>query len=144
MATLETRFRAAIIGNAGVAALIVDRMFDRQLPQNPIFPCIRFQRISTIPLYSQENDSDQASVGWTRFQVDAIADGPDGGNVATAIALAVSKALQTFNLWSLPASPVVVNAAPNTVLNRRTGIEPSTKQPLFKEIVDVRCWYSEQ
>ncbi len=140
MASLETRFRAAILGNAGVSALIGDRMDDRQLAQNPIYPCVRYQRISTIFLYSQERGSEQGGVGWARFQVDCLA---IIGDDADAIATAISQALQTFNLWSPPASPVVVNTAPNSVLNRRAAIEPNTQPPVFKTILDIKVWFAE-
>lgn len=145
MATLDERLRAAFLADAGVSALIGNRLYDRQIAQNPPqYPCAAYQRISTIPLYSQEHDSDQASVGWARYQITVWADGPNGGIIAANVAKAFSDALQGFNLWNQPASPVVVQSAPNYILNRRAGIEPNTKQPLFKEFIDIKCWYSEQ
>jgi hypothetical protein len=143
VATLEERFRAGILTTA-VAAFVGNRCYDRQAPPNPTYPLVRYQRVSTIRLYSQENDAALGGVGWARFQVDCISDTPNGGIVADQLAVAITASLQTFNLWNQPASPVVVQSAPNTVLNQRSGIEPQTQQPLFKVMLDIKVWFSEQ
>ncbi len=143
MASLESRLHSAFVGDAGVSALIGTRLYDRQLPPTPTYPCAAYQRISTIPLYSQERGSEQGGVGWARFQISMWASGQNGGNDSDAIATAFANALQGFNLWSPPASPVVVNTAPNYVLNRRAGIEPNTNPPVFKVFLDIKVWYQE-
>lgn len=142
MATLDERLRAAFLADAGVSALIGNRLYDRQIAQNqPQYPCAAYQRISTIPLYSQEHDSAQGTTGWARYQITIWADTPSGGIIAQNVAQAFADALQTFNLWNLPASPVILQSAPNYLLNQRAGIEPNTKQPLFKEFLDIKVWY---
>jgi hypothetical protein len=47
-------------------ALVGNRVHDKRLPQEPTFPALTFQRISTLPLYSHQGYS-----GYTecRFQI---------------------------------------------------------------------------
>jgi hypothetical protein len=140
VAGVKERFREAIIADGGVFALIGNRMY-RQIAQNPVYPCCSYARISDVPLYSQEKDALQGTTRWARFQVDVWSmDDIEADVVATAI----EAALQGFNLWTAPASPVVVNTAPNTVLSRRDGIEPNTQPPIYRETLDIKVWYSVQ
>ncbi len=140
MAGIKERFASALLADSGVSSFIGNRL-DRQLPQNPVFPCCSYARISDVPLYSQEHDSAQGTTRWARFQVDVWS---KSDIEADQVADAIEAALQTFNLWLQPSSPFVLTSAPNTVLMRRDGIEPNTQPPIFREILDIKVWYSVQ
>jgi hypothetical protein len=142
--------RADLLADAGLAGLIGDRLYLVQLPQNPIYPCGVYQRVSTQPLYVQTRGrtpltGGQATIGWARFSFKFWSnDGQQGGSIVESIANALMAAMETVNLIALPQSPVVINNAPNFLLTRRMGVEPQTQPPLYFEMLDFKLWYSDQ
>lgn len=144
MASVEQRFRDGILADPVVASLIGIRLYDRQLPQNPVYPCGVYQRISTVPIYSQQLGGSNAQMGWIRFQVDVFASGPGSGLAASNLAVAITNALQGFNLSGQPESPTVLRQAPNYLVMRKSGVKPDLQPPLFTERLDVRSFYQEE
>jgi len=53
-----------LIRHAGLAALIVERCYPIRLPQEPTYPAVTYQRISTVPTYSQDGDSNLDRGRW--------------------------------------------------------------------------------
>jgi hypothetical protein len=143
--TLEQIFQNAMVSNPGVNAIIGNRLYLVQLPQNPVYPAAVYQRISTVPIYSHSPDTgQQGTVGWARFQVTAWATGATSGATMEAFAAAVLSALQTFNAWALPTSPQVITQSPNYIVGRRMSIEPQTDPPLFMAVIDIKICYRDQ
>lgn len=149
MESLEQILHDALLAQSGLTALIGQRLYLVQLPQDVLtfsnWPAVVYQRVSTVPLYTHSFDTgQQASVGWARFQITSWSRGPSSGNESDQIARAIHAALQTFNAWADPICPSVVISAPNYLLNRRMHVEPQTDPPLFKQILDVKIWYRDQ
>ncbi len=143
---VEEQIRAGLLADAGVAALLGTRVYIDQLPQNPNpYPVATVQRISDVPYYTQQPPGGtQASVGWCRISITVWCDGATASQVRENLCRAIIIAMQTFSCYDLPSSPLVVRQAPNLLLNRRHTVEPQTRQPLFKGILDFRCAYQFQ
>lgn len=142
---VETQIRNALIADAGVAAIVGTNWWPDQLPQNPVFPAGTIQRVSDVPYYTQQSPGGtQASVGWCRISITVWCDTKDGGLTRENLCRAIILAMQTFSCYDLPSSPLVVQQAPNILLNRRHGVEPQTRQPLFKAMLDWRIAYQFQ
>ena len=149
--SVESILLADLLADAGLSALIGNRLYQVQLPQNPTYPCGIFQRVSTTPLYVNSVRGrnplagGQATVGWARFSFSFWSnDGKNGAAIVDSIALALMAAMENVNLIALPTSPATINNAPNFLLTRRMSIEPQTQPPLFKALLDFKCWYSDQ
>ena len=152
MIALEQQIYLAVTGDATLRALLGTdgggntSFYVDQLIENPVYPAGRFQRISTIPVYTQNyrGNPGQATVGWCRFQFDWWTRGANAANVREAICRAFLNVLDTFNAYALPTSPLVLNQAPSIVLNRRYTVEPNTDPPLFKAMFDVKLYWQDQ
>lgn len=142
MTSVEEAIRAHLVADSGVAAIVGDRVYLVQLPQNPTYPAIRYQRISTIPLYTHQLGGSQGTVGWCRFQFDGFCQGPSSGKQSDELARAILTALGKFNAYQFGQSPLV--QAPNFLITRSMGIEPGTQPPVFKARLDVKVWYRDQ
>lgn len=143
------------MADPGLSALIGDRLYLLQLPQNPqgppdLYPCGIYARISTQPLYVHTRGRNpltggQATIGRARFSFTFWSDdGANGSIIVENIALALMAAMEGVNLVDQPSSPFVINGAPNFLITRRPGIEPQTQPPLQKTMLDFMCWYSDQ
>ncbi len=143
--TLEEFVRTALLANSPLYSAIGGNLFLVQLPQNLLngtpFKALTFQRISTVREYSHSSPAD---VGWCRFQFTAWANTATAGEDALNIGYALFNALKTFNAAALPASPPVLAQHPNFVVNQFMAIEPATKPPIYKCILDVRIWFRDQ
>jgi hypothetical protein len=154
--SVESILRAELLADPGLSALIGDRLYLVQLPQNPqgppnnLYPCGVFSRVSTQPLYVHTRGRNpltggQASIGKARFSFSFWSDdGSNGSIIVENIALALMAAMENVNLIALPTSPATINNAPNFLVTRRMGLEPQTQPPLFKVLLDFMCWYSDQ
>lgn len=77
MTTLNT-FRAILLGNGGVSALVSSRIYPIELPQSPTFPAITLQIVAGESVYSSsglsnlENSLVQVDC-WARTYADADA-----------------------------------------------------------------------
>jgi hypothetical protein len=154
--SVESRLRAELLSDPGLSALIGDRLYLMQLPQNPqgpptdLYPCGIYARVSTVPLYVQTRgratlQGGQASVGRVRLSFTFWSDdGTNGSIIVENIALALMAAMENVNLVDLPTSPFVISGAPNFLVTRRPGIEPQTQPPLQKTMLDFMCWYQDQ
>lgn len=139
--TLEQQLHDALLADSGVTAIIGDRLYLVQLPQNPVYPAATYQRITTIPVYVHTLGGGQGQIGYARFQITGWHSGASSGKQSDDFARAVLAALQTFNAFALPSSPLVLTQAPNFLLSRRMQVEPGTQPPIFKAILDVKLWY---
>lgn len=140
--TLEQQIYNGLLADTGVTAFIGTRLFLIQLPQNPTYPCASYQRISTNPLYTQEN-ADQGTVGWARFQISGFFEGAQSGLQCEEFAKAVTAALQTFNAGQPPASPPVLGTPPNYVMGRSMRVQPQTQPPIYMCVIDAKLWYND-
>lgn len=140
--TTEQQLRTALLADPGVQALIGSRLYVVQLPQNPTFPCVAYQRIATTPLNVHVLGNRQASTGTARFQFTIFAATQTGAQSVLEIADALKAALQTFNLGQQPQSPSILRGAPNFVLNEFMRIDPDiAPQPVFVAVLDTRIWF---
>ena len=143
--TLEEFVRTALLADATLNAAIGGNLFLMQLPQNLLngtpFKALTFQRVSTQREYAHSGPAD---VGWCRFQFTAWANTAHAAEDSLNIGYALFNALKTFNAAALPASPPVLHQYPNFVINQFMGIEPNTKPPIYKCILDVRIWFRDQ
>lgn len=144
--TLEQALHAALVADPTVSSFVGTRVFLVQLPQLSILntgPAITYQRISTVPLYAHSFDvGQQASFGFSRFQITVWGTGDSAGAQCEAISKAILGVLNNFNGQVFGQSPVI--QSPNFLLNKRMELEANINPPLFKEILDVKLWYREQ
>lgn len=148
MIALEQIVRTALLANSTLSALIGTNLYLVQLPQNPPYPCMVYQRISTRPITTMNQLGDYSAgwqgMGWARFQFTAWANGSGAGNQTDQIARALQGAMNTFDASQLPGSPAILTHAPNLMLNRIMTVEPQTDPPLFKAQIDFDILYMEQ
>jgi hypothetical protein len=144
--SVEDQFVASMIGNAALLALIGTRLYDRQLPQDAVFPCAVFQRISTNSLQthggydnSRNFTPNLSNSGMTRFQVRVFPDRAVArpADQARQIVQAFSVALQSFNAYDGS------NKGPNRTTNNRAEIAPELQPPLPIETFDVFIPYAD-
>ena len=67
---MEVDFRAHILADAAVAALVVTRVHPDKIPQNSQFPAIRYQRIFTDQVHSHQGAT---GLAFASMQVDCYA-----------------------------------------------------------------------
>lgn len=152
--SVESILRAELLADAGLSALIGNRLYWVQLPQNPqlqnLYPCGVYRRVSTVPLYVQTRGRNpltggQASVGQVRFSFTFWSgDGTTGAAQVGAIGLALKAAYENVNLIALPTSPATINNAPNRLVFETYDFEPQTQPPLPRGRLDFISWYSDQ
>ena len=145
---LETIIRQSLLSVPELTSLIGERLYLVQLPQEPTYPAMTFQRISTVP-YSTMNQLGTYApgwqgMGWARFMFCAWGNGPNSGVEMDQVARALQLAMSTFNASALPWSPETLTQAPNFMMTRSMSIEPQTDPPLFKARIDYRILYQEQ
>lgn len=95
---LEEGLRLLFVNDAGLAALIVARFYDAELPQGVTLPAVTMQRISGIPEYSHRGHVGQENA---RFQVTVHA---DCHLVAMRVAAAVKRVIREHPSGQLPNS----------------------------------------
>ena len=141
--SVEQQLRAGLLAQSGVTDIIGDNLFLVQLPQNTTYPSAAYQRVATVPLYTQEN-TNQGTVGYVRFQITGFFQGASSGQQSEAFAQAVTAALQTFNCGQFVQSPPLLGTPPNYVLGRRMLVQPQTQPPIFMCVIDAKLWYIDQ
>ncbi|QQS08676.1 MAG: DUF3168 domain-containing protein [Phycisphaerales bacterium] len=65
--TIEAELFQFLTTNAALSGLLADRLYPKQLPQNPIYPAIVYHRISGARDYSHDGSGNRAE---PRFQFD--------------------------------------------------------------------------
>jgi hypothetical protein len=140
--SVEQQIYNGLLAQPGVTGIIGDRLYLVQLPQNPVYPCAAYQRVATVPLYTQEN-ANQGTVGYVRFQFTGFFQGASSGQQSDAFAQAVTAALETFNCAMGAQSPPVLGTPPNYVIGRRMLVQPQTQPPIFMCVIDAKLWYNE-
>ena len=146
--TTEQIIRDALLDYAPLTTIIgAAGLYLVQLPQNVLGTlqndtcAMTYQRIATTRLYAHDGPAD---VGSARFQFTAWAGGKNGAQRVLACAQALIDGLKTFNASQLPASPDTLLAAPNFVLDQRLEVEPQTRPPVFRCLIDARIWFRDQ
>jgi len=117
----ESTLRAVLLANGPVAALVGTRIYPMNLPQSPALPAVTFQRISTVPDYTLEEQNWRVPV---RLSLSLWALTFDGVHV---LAAAVEAALRGYSGNGLRLV---------RLLNMTDDYEPETKQ--FRVIADYR------
>jgi len=141
---LEQIIHSALLSNAALTSLIGTRLYLCQLPPQPTYPCVTYQRIATIPLTTGPQGSGWQGMGWARFSFSGWCNGKTSGAQSDALARALQAAMLTFDASQTPWSPETVSQAPNFLLNRSMTVEPQTDPPLFRARLDYRLLYQEQ
>jgi hypothetical protein len=119
MATVGETVRTALVGNVGVTALVVGRIFPNVIPQGVSMPAIRYLVVDDVPMNVLAGNASRRSA---RVQIDAYA---KKYLDAHAVADAVAGAVGTL---SGPAVTAVV-------IDRRDGYEDETE--LHRVSMDV-------
>jgi hypothetical protein len=146
--SFEISLRSALINDAGVSALIGDRLYHAQLVESPVYPAGTLQRAGTNPFYVQTRGrgnlvGGQATMGWVRISLAFWTTGAAAAETGESIAQAIMAAMENFNNSAQPTSPAVIFSAPNYLVTRRSGVEPGTQPPLFKELLDFRMLFQD-
>jgi hypothetical protein len=139
---LEQQFIAALNADATYSGIVTGGTWLFQLPQNPGYPCATIERVSTVPLYIQAPPgyAPQAAVGRARLQYTCwVKNNTSAGQISDQIAQAVLSITRSFSAFGSPPT-----GSPTFLINRRMGIEPQTQPPLFKQIMDILFWYSDE
>ncbi len=146
--TLEQIIRDALLAYSPFTAIVgAAGLYLVQLPQNVLGTlqsdtCVAtYQRISGTRIYAHYSAND---VGAARFQFTAWAGGKNGAARVLACAQAIIDGLKTFNAGQVPSSPDVLLQAPNFVIDQRMEVEPQTRPPIFKCMLDARIWFRDQ
>lgn len=150
--SVEQLLHDALLADAGVSAIIGNRLYFLQLPQGPdglVYPSGVYQPIALTPLYVQTRgrsplEGGQATVGRVRMQLCFWADGSSGGATVLSLYQAVMAAMENFNAIALPTSPAVIANAPNRLVQRKIDVEPNTQPPLARLHMDFDIWYQDQ
>lgn len=88
MPRVDDALRAWVLADAGVSALIGQRMYPDVLPQGAIFPAIRYFEVSLSPLYAHQGD---LNLDTSRYQFDCYAaTRPAARDLAAALRAALS------------------------------------------------------
>ncbi len=143
--TLEENLRTNIVNDSGVAAVLGNRLYITRLPQNPVYPCATYQRISTerYPTMDQQGNSRWESCGWARFQFTTYSNDGAGGAAAAIAALdAIRHSLPKFNLAAENGVPF--SGAANFVLSERAGDIPDTMPPVYTQMLDAKVFFRDQ
>lgn len=145
---LEEFIRNSLLADAGVAALIGDRLYNiLQFQQQKAigYPAVSMQRISSTPIYAHSFDvGQQGSVSLVRFQFTIWADGKTSGKDSDTVQRAIVAAFNTFSAWQIPGSPNFFISAPNISGGGRAINKPDNNPPLFGHILDVKVWARDQ
>jgi hypothetical protein len=128
--SIEAGLRAVLTGDAGVAALVGGRIYPLRLPAKPIWPAIRYARVSTV-LDRTVDGSLGRKVA--RFQIDCWDETPDG---ADTLARAVEAALAAFSGTSAGA-----RILHSRLDNEQQAVEG--KPTLYRVIQDFIVTYAE-
>jgi len=156
MTALETELRAALVADAGVNAILGNRLYWPSLPQQPVYPAAIFRRVSTQPVKTHGTSTGGIPLpgtGWCRISFTIWSDlSPTqtrGGFTGAAeelngIVQALSAALNHIDLSATPESPVTTVRAPNFFLGLRDGVESNVQPPIPVNYFDVGVWFSDQ
>ncbi len=103
--TIEEAFRAQLIADEDVAAIVDARVYTLILEQSATFPAIRIQLVSEIELMTLRGDL--TNLFAARLQVDAWA-AYDGSDDPNAAARALGRAVH----WALMRAPFSAGSSP--------------------------------
>ena len=79
MSNLSDYIYSTLNGNAGVTALVSDRIYPQALPQTEIFPCIVFSQVSNVPTNTKSSATlGKSSLDLIRVQITIMAQNTDG------------------------------------------------------------------
>lgn len=156
MTSVETELRTALIADAGINAVLGNRLYWPTLPQQPQYPVAIFRRVSTQMLRShgtQVGGIRLPGTGWCRISFTIWSDlsptqtrGSSSGaaDELNSVVQAILAALNHINLCAVPESPVTTLSAPNFFLGLRDGVESNVQPPLPVNYLDVMVWFSDQ
>lgn len=89
--TIEAALRTYLLADSSISAIVATRIYFQYLPQNPVFPLIRFQVISDESNYTNDGD-----IGLDRPRIQFDSDSPDAEECINLAAL-VRKRLSGFS-----------------------------------------------
>ena len=118
----EQALRTALVGNAGVSALVGSKVYALTIPQGVALPCITYQRVSGAPQNTLEGHSGAEAV---LIQLDCWA-------VTFSAAKGLAKAVRS----AMAAAPFK-----NTLDEDRDDHDPDTTY--YRVSADFRCWHQE-
>lgn len=114
--SIEARLYAQLTTHAGLAALIADRAYPVQLPQDVALPAVTYLRVSDAPLLHRSGGA--PTYNRARFQVDAWATSYDG---ALALRKQIRAAMGAFVIATTPRVDVALPAGSRDALEAEPG-----------------------
>jgi len=122
--------RVFLLANAGVTALVGERVFVTVAPQDAALPLVVLKRVSTPRVYAQTGPS---GLAWPRVQITARA---ARQAEAVAVAKAVRQAVSGYrgSMGGVPVQAVFVDT-------ERDGFFFETGK--FERVLDVIIWHAE-
>jgi len=142
--SLESIIDNALRTYTPLTDLVGSRIYLVQKANGCDFPCMAYQRITSVPLYAQGFGNSQGTFGSARFQFTAFGAGATGGEDVLAVRDQLVNALRSFNASAIPTSPPSLQQAPNFVLMERMSNEPQPQQTIFMYVLDALIWYQDQ
>ncbi len=142
--TLEQNLRENVLAAPGFTSAVPGGLWGK-LPQNPTYPVVQFQRITTNRMFTQDQISNPrwGDCGWARFQFTCFSNDASAGlDQAQATADVVRAALKTFDLSQ--ETGAAFTHAPNFVVGERAGEVPDTMPPVYTQMLDVRVFFRDQ
>lgn len=132
--TISTAIFSRLSGDATVSGLVGTRIYPQTLPQEPTYPAITYDRVSTRAIQCRGNGSYKAS----RWQFDCYAITYLG---AEALGQAIEDSLTTWTRASGPRVSVVLAE------NWRDGFEDivlgDASTGVYRATLDFFIWYEE-
>lgn len=120
----EQQLRAALVGHAGVTALVGARVYPLLIPEGTPLPCVTYQRVSGTPENTLEGHSGLEEV---MVQVDCWS-ATYGGAKALAKQVRAAMAAAPFGSY-LDQDRDLYDGEPNNTI--------------YRVSCDYRCWHSE-
>lgn len=129
-ASITSAFRDALLQDSDLVAQIGQRVYSQTLPQNPTFPCITFQQLSSEVIDDVNNNHSLEKV---IFQVDVWSNrGAECNSVSELLRQAISG-------YAGMNRGVKIKAIRLT--SRRDRYEPEVKN--YRKIHDFEIWHKE-
>ena len=136
--TVEQQLRTYLLAQPAIAAALPGGLYHVQLPQSvPTYPAATYQRVSTQRNYVHGQNGQYSDMGWMRFQLDVWSNTETAATDVINAGLLIMQAVRTFNAYSQsgPGS--------NRVLQERVQVEPDTQPPMFRYMMDIQVWFSD-
>jgi hypothetical protein len=135
--SIEVGLRNMLINDAGVSALINQRIWAGLAPLNPTYPVVVFTVASTVDLYSAQGASGYRT---KRMQFDSYA---PKYNDALAVSEAIRAALQSFTGTVNDGNTDIPVLSVITIADMDFPFEPGSADRIFRRMLEFEVTYTE-